>query len=118
MLSPFTPHVAEELWEHLGHEGGLRAARWPSADAVVARAREMVVPVQVNGKVRSRLTVSADASEQELREMALADPAVRAHTAGKSVGPVIVAKGRLVSIVARAVARDDAPGNTAGAGEP
>ncbi len=55
----------------------------------------------MNGKVRSRLTVAADASEQELRAMALADPAVLAHTAGKTIGQVIVARGRLVSIVAR-----------------
>ena len=101
MLAPFTPHVAEELWEQLGHAEGLQAAGWPSFDAVVARAREMVVPVQVNGKVRGRLTVPADVSEQDLREMALADPAIQAHIAGKAVGAVIIAKGRLVSIVAR-----------------
>ncbi|MBE3135594.1 MAG: leucine--tRNA ligase, partial [Acidobacteria bacterium] len=55
MLAPFTPHMAEELWELLGHPEGLRAARWPSFDPAVARASEMVVPVQVNGKVRGRL---------------------------------------------------------------
>jgi leucyl-tRNA synthetase len=101
MLAPFTPHAAEELWEELGHAGGLRAARWPVFDPAVARASEMVVPVQVNGKVRSRLTVPSDAGEEALRAMALADPAVKAHTAGKTIGQIIVAKGRLVSIVAR-----------------
>jgi leucyl-tRNA synthetase len=101
MLAPFTPHIAEELWEELGHAGGLHAAPWPSFDAAIARASEMVVPVQVNGKVRSRLTVAADVSELELQAIALADPAVRAHTDGKTVGQVIVAKGKLVSIVAR-----------------
>ena len=101
MLAPFTPHVAAELWEQLGHASGRQPASWPSFDPAVARASKMVVPVQVNGKVRSRLTVPADVSEQDLREIALADPAVRAHTAGKTVGPVIIAKGKLVSIVAR-----------------
>ena len=65
----------------------------------MAKADEIVVPVQVNGKVRSRLTVSADASEQELERLALADPAVKTHTAGKTVKKVVVAKGRLVSLV-------------------
>ena len=60
MLSPFAPHTAEELWEMLGHEGGLSASSWPEFDAEVAKADEIVVPVQVNGKVRGRLTVPAE----------------------------------------------------------
>jgi len=99
MLSPFAPHTCEELWEMLGHRDGLTKASWPEFDAVVAKAEEIVVPVQVNGKVRSRLTVPAEASEKELEEMALADPAVMAHLAGKQVKKVVVAKGRLVSLV-------------------
>jgi leucyl-tRNA synthetase len=100
MVSPFAPHTAEELWERLGHAGGLTAAGWPSYDPEAARAAEIVVPVQVNGKLRGRITVSPDAGEDELREAALADPAVQAHLAGKSVRKVIVAKGKLVSVVA------------------
>ena len=99
MLSPFAPHTAEEMWEMLGHETGLIAARWPEFKAEVAKAEEIVIPVQVNGKVRSRLTVSAEAPESELERLALADPAIQAHTAGKTVKKVVVAKGRLVSIV-------------------
>ncbi len=99
MLSPFAPHTAEELWERLGHDTPVATATWPAYDAAVAKADEIVVPVQVNGKVRSRLTVSADASEQELERLALADPAVQTHTAGKTVRKVVVAKGRLVSLV-------------------
>jgi leucyl-tRNA synthetase len=99
MLSPFAPHTCEELWETLGHHDGLTKARWPEFDAAVAKAEEIVVPVQVNGKVRSRLTVPAEASEKQLEEMALADPAVMAHLAGKQVKKVVVAKGRLVSLV-------------------
>jgi leucyl-tRNA synthetase len=99
MLSPFAPHMCEELWEMLGYRDGLAAAKWPEFKADVAKADEIVVPVQVNGKVRSRLTVPAEASEKELEQMALADPAVIAHLSGKQVKKVVVAKGRLVSLV-------------------
>jgi leucyl-tRNA synthetase len=107
MLAPFAPHTAEELWEMLGHDSGLSgytpegapSAPWPAFSADVARADEIVVPVQVNGKVRGRLTVAADTSEAELERLALGDPAVQAHIAGKTVKKVVVAKGRLVSVV-------------------
>jgi leucyl-tRNA synthetase len=99
MLSPFAPHMAEELWEGLGHPGGLAAAAWPEYDEAVAKAEEIVVPVQINGKVRARLTVPADTSEERLRELALADPQVAAHIAGREVKKFVVARGRLVSIV-------------------
>jgi leucyl-tRNA synthetase len=99
MLSPFTPHMAEELWQHIGHDGGIVFAPWPEFDPVVAKADEVVIPVQVNGKLRGRVTVPADSSEEQIREAALADPPVAAHIAGKSVVKVIVAKGKLVSVV-------------------
>ena len=99
MLSPFTPHMAEELWEQIGREGGIVFAPWPAFDAEVAKADDVVIPVQVNGKVRGRVTVPADSSEDEIREAALADPSVATHIAGKSIVKVIVAKGKLVSIV-------------------
>jgi leucyl-tRNA synthetase len=99
MISPYAPHMAEELWERLGHEGGLTATSWPAFDAEAAKAAEIVVPVQVNGKLRGRITVAPDATEDQLREAALADPAVAAHIAGKSVRKVIVAQGKLVSVV-------------------
>ncbi|MBK5296302.1 MAG: leucine--tRNA ligase [Vicinamibacteria bacterium] len=99
MVSPFAPHMAEELWEHLGHQGGLTAAAWPAHDAAAARAAEIVVPVQINGKLRARVTVPSEASEDEVRAKALADPAVLAHIAGKTVKKVIVAQGKLVSVV-------------------
>ena len=99
MLAPFAPHTAEEMWETLGHDSGLTAAAWPHYNAEVAKAEEIVVPVQVNGKLRGRLTVAADTSETELERLALADPHVKAHTDGKTVRKVVVAKGRLVSIV-------------------
>jgi leucyl-tRNA synthetase len=101
MLAPFAPHMAEELWERLGHAGGVTAAGWPECDAEVARAEALVIPVQVNGKVRARLTVPADASDEELHRLALEHPQVRAHTDGKRVDKVLVVKGRLVGVVAR-----------------
>jgi leucyl-tRNA synthetase len=102
MISPFVPHMAEELWEKLGHADGVVAAGWPAFDEAVAKADAVVVPVQVNGKVRARLTVPADASEDQLREMVLADAQVIKHLDGKTVRKVVVAGGgasRLVSIV-------------------
>jgi leucyl-tRNA synthetase len=100
MISPFAPHTAEELWEMTGHSGGIAKATWPSLDETAAKAEEIVVPVQVNGRLRSRLTVAADTPESELRERALADPAVRQHTDGKTIRTVVIAKGKLINVVA------------------
>ncbi len=99
MMSPFAPHTAEELWDMTGHTGGIEATTWPSYDEQVAKAEEIVVVVQVNGKVRGRLTVAAETPESELRERALADPAVRPHIAGKTIKSVIVVKGKLINVV-------------------
>ena len=101
MLSPFTPHVAEELWEAMGHTDGVTAAGWPEADPAVAEGETVVMPVQVNGRVRARLTVPVGASQGELERLALAMPHVQAHTEGKRIDRVLVVPGRMVSIVAR-----------------
>ncbi len=102
MLSPFAPHMAEELWEMLGHTDGVVAAGWPEFDEVVAKADEVVVPVQVNGKVRARLTVPADSTDDAVRELALADAQVAKYLEGKTVRKIVVAGGqgsKLVSVV-------------------
>ena len=83
-----------------GHEGGIARASWPPYDEQAAKAEDVVVPVQVNGRLRSRLTVAAETSESELRERALADPAVRLHVEGKTIKTVVVAKGKLINVVA------------------
>ncbi len=101
MLSPFTPHMCEELWQHLGHTDGVVAAGWPSWDESAARDESIEIPVQVNGKVRGRVTVAADATEAEIEAAAIAAPTVVPHLAGKQIVKVIVAKGRLVSVVVK-----------------
>ena len=101
MLTPFAPHIAEEMWEGLGHSGGLLAGdrRWPLADPELARSEELEIPVQVNGKLRSRLITSPEVSEEELKVAALADDKVKALIDGQQVVKVIVVPRRLVNIV-------------------
>ncbi|HYE15636.1 MAG TPA: leucine--tRNA ligase [Pyrinomonadaceae bacterium] len=103
MLAPLTPHASEEMWEGLGHGGGLLGggARWPRADEALARKEQLEIPVQVNGKVRGRVHVGADATDEEVRAAALADERVRGWTEGKDVLKVIVVPRRLVNIVVR-----------------
>lgn len=100
MLGPFSPHVAEEMWEALGHSEGL-SADWPIADAELARREELEIPIQVNGKLRSRVITSPEVSEEELRAAALADEKVRALVDGREVVKVIVVPRRLVNVVIR-----------------
>jgi leucyl-tRNA synthetase len=102
MLTPFAPHAAEEMWEALGHQGGLlNSARWPQANEELARSEELEIPVQVNGKLRSRLITSPEVSEAELRTAALADEKIRSLIEGHEVVKVIVVPQRLVNIVVR-----------------
>jgi leucyl-tRNA synthetase len=97
MTSPFAPHMAEELWSRLGHEGSLAYTPFPVADPAQLVADAVTYPVQVNGKVRGRVEVSPETSEDEVRAAALA--AVAEALAGKEPKKVIVVKGRLVSVV-------------------
>jgi leucyl-tRNA synthetase len=99
MLAPMTPHVAEELWEMLGHAEGLTATRWPEFDAALARDEEVEIVVQVNGRVRSKMRVAAGLGEAELVPKALADPAVAHHINGKKVVKRIVVPDKLVNLV-------------------
>ena len=103
MLAPFAPHVAEEMWEGLGHAGGILGsdARWPASDEALARRDELEIAVQVNGKLRGRVMLSADATEDETRAAALADERVRAWTEGKQIVKTVVVSGRLVNVVVR-----------------
>ena len=99
LVSPFAPHTSEELWERYGHQGGLAAATWPVFDAEAARAELLVLPVQVNGKVRGRISVAPDADASEVEAAALQAPSVLPYLEGRTVKKIVVAAGRLVSIV-------------------
>ncbi|MFF4875825.1 leucine--tRNA ligase [Micromonospora sp. NPDC000668] len=98
MVAPFAPHVAEELWRRLGHQTSLTYADFPTADPALLVADTVTYPVQVNGKVRGRIEVPTDASEESVRAAAL--DAVAATLAGKEPRKVIVVPGRMVSVVA------------------
>ncbi|MBF8258195.1 MAG: leucyl-tRNA synthetase [Actinobacteria bacterium] len=99
MLSPFAPHLADELWEKIGCEGMACRQPWPEADDDMARAEEILVVVQINGKLRSRITADADATEEEIRSMVLNDPRVREYTEGKTLKKLVYVPRKLVSIV-------------------
>jgi leucyl-tRNA synthetase len=102
MLAPMAPHLAEELWEMLGHSDGLWKASWPilaEAQKDLARVEEVEIVVQVNGRVRARLRVAAGLGEAELIPKALAEPAVAQHINGKRVVKQIVVPDKLVNLV-------------------
>ncbi|HEY6009856.1 MAG TPA: leucine--tRNA ligase [Nitrospirota bacterium] len=99
LLAPFAPHFAEELWESIGNADMIANAPWPQHDPAAIVATEVTVVVQVNGKVRSKLTVPVGTADRELETAALADPKVKEFTAGKVPKKVIVVPGKLVNVV-------------------
>ncbi|GAA3249255.1 leucine--tRNA ligase [Pseudonocardia petroleophila] len=99
MMAPLTPHIAEELWSRLGHTETLAYAPFPVADERYLVADTVEYPIQVNGKVRSRVTVAADATPAEVEAVALADEKVAAALGGKDPRKLIVVPGRLVNVV-------------------
>jgi leucyl-tRNA synthetase len=98
-LSPFAPHIADELWEAYGFEGFTLQQPYPQYDESLARADEFEMVVQVNGKLRDRIVVPADISREAMEQLALASPRVQAHLQGKPPRKVIVVPGKLVNIV-------------------
>ncbi len=99
LLSPFAPHLSDELGEKLGFSESFYRAKWPQFDAEVAKEDEIVVPVQVNGKLRARLSVSAEISKEDLEKLALESGEVMPFLDGKTPKKVVVVPGRLVNIV-------------------
>jgi len=99
LLAPFVPHIAEELWSCLGHGEGIEEAGWPTWSEEALVEEEKVIVVQVNGKVRGKITVPADADEETVKAAALAEVNVSRFIEGKSVNKVVVVPGRLVSVV-------------------
>ncbi|MBD8522565.1 leucine--tRNA ligase [Lysinibacillus fusiformis] len=101
MLAPMAPHIAEELWKLLGHEGTLSYEQWPTYDESKLVDDEVEVAVQVAGKVRAKIVVAKDASKEDIEKIALADEKVQEYMAGKSLVKVIVIPGKLVNIVVK-----------------
>jgi leucyl-tRNA synthetase len=98
LLAPFVPHVASELWEELSH-GHLDQAPWPSYSEAALAEEELLIVVQVNGKVRGKITVPADVTQEYIETNALADPKVLVFLDGKNVRRVVYVPRRLVNIV-------------------
>lgn len=99
MLAPFVPHITEELWQLLGHTTPLSATAWPAWDSEAVVDEELLVVVQVNGKLRSKLSVAVGLDEESIKQMALADDKVKVFTDGLQVRKVIYVPGKLVNIV-------------------
>ena len=99
MLTPFAPHVASELWELTGHSGLLTGASWPEWNEDLAREDSIEIPVQVNGKLRSKVFVAPDATREVLEAAALSDDRIVALLDGKVIAKVVVVPGRLVNVV-------------------
>ena len=100
MLAPIAPHITEELWSLLGKPYSIHTQRWPAVDEEAARQDEITLVLQVNGKVRDRLVVPADVSEEEARRLALENPNVQRFLDNKPPRQVVYVKGRLVNVVA------------------
>jgi len=99
LLYPFVPHFCEELWESIGHDGGIEKAGWPSFDEEAAADEELLIVVQVNGKLRGRVVVSADSSEELVKSIAFADEKVATFLEGKTPRKIIYVPGKLLNIV-------------------
>jgi leucyl-tRNA synthetase len=99
MLYPFVPHIASELWESLDHRGGLDAVPWPQYSEEALEEEELLIVVQVNGRVRGKITVSADGEQEQIESEALHDQKIRSFLDGKKVRKVVYVPRRLVNIV-------------------
>jgi leucyl-tRNA synthetase len=99
LLSPFSPHIAEELWEACGNHSSIFEQQWPQWDEEAAREEEIELVVQVNGKVRSKMMISLGLSDEHIKQLALEDKKIKDMIKDKSVKKIIVVKGKLVNIV-------------------
>jgi len=101
LLAPFAPHFSEEMWEKLGYEYSVFNQKWPKWDEKALQRDVVEIAVQVNGKVRGRLEVPSNATDEEVEKLALSDKNVKAYVDGKEIKKVIVVKNRLVNIVVK-----------------
>jgi leucyl-tRNA synthetase len=100
VLAPYAPHLAEELWEKIGHKQSLTYEPWPKYDAALLKEDTVTIILQVNGKLRDRVNVPADTSQAELENLALANKRMQEFLAGKQIRKVVVVPGKLVNVVA------------------
>jgi leucyl-tRNA synthetase len=100
MLSPIAPHISEELWSKLGHSGSIAYEAWPAYDEAKMVDDEVEIVIQINGKVKAKLMVPADAKKDLLEQIAMGDDKVKEQIDGKTVRKVIAVPGKLVNIVA------------------
>ena len=101
MLAPMAPHLAEELWSRLGHDASLSRQPFPQADPAWLKEDQIEIPVQVNGKVRARLTVAADIDAESIQELALSDERVQEHTRNREIKKILYIPGRMVTIAVK-----------------
>ncbi len=101
MVAPLAPHIAEELWARLGHGGSVSHAAFPEADEALAAEAVAVLPVQLNGKVRFRIEVPPDASDEQARQILTGHPEFARHVGGAAVERIIIVPGRVASVVTR-----------------
>jgi len=100
MLSPMAPHICEELWQALGHLKSLTCESWPAFEMRYVQESTIEIPIQINGKVRGRITASVNATNSELEQAALADPRVQKYLEGNAARKVIIVPKKLINIVA------------------
>ncbi|WP_289030970.1 leucine--tRNA ligase [uncultured Paraglaciecola sp.] len=100
LLAPIAPHICHVMWKDLGHSEGVETAPWPVADVAAMVEDEKLVIVQVNGKVRAKITVAADATKEQVEALGLAETNVQQHIEGKTIRKVIYVPGRLLNVVA------------------
>jgi leucyl-tRNA synthetase len=99
LLSPFAPHIAEELWEMLGNKKSIHLQPWPKYNPELAIEKKIELVIQINGKVRDRIKVSADISEEEAKKIASESKKIKKWIEGKKIRKVVFVKGRLVNMV-------------------
>jgi leucyl-tRNA synthetase len=99
LLSPFAPFIAEELWSQLGHKESIFTEKWPEYDSEIIKDEEIDLIIQINGKVRDKIKISADISEEEAKKIAMESEKIKTFVGEKEIKKIIYVRGRLISIV-------------------
>jgi leucyl-tRNA synthetase len=99
LLAPFAPHIIEELWHHLGHEDSIHQQSWPKYDSKLVKEEKITLIIQINGKVRDKVEVKADISEEKAKEIALSREKIQKWIKGKKIKKTIFVPGKLINLV-------------------